>query len=100
MIEFNGSPLLDGQVAVVTGAGQGMGREIAIGLAAAGANSTRRTVRAAMFDSICDHFGKNLGDREKLIERQSASEFEFFSKYELVGEARPEGAANITQMLP
>lgn len=37
MIEFNGSPLLDGQVAVVTGAGQGMGREIAIGLAAAGA---------------------------------------------------------------
>ncbi|QFZ84688.1 SDR family oxidoreductase [Variovorax paradoxus] len=37
MIELNGSPLLDGQVAVVTGAGQGMGREIAIGLAAAGA---------------------------------------------------------------
>lgn len=37
MIEFNGTPLLDGQVAVVTGAGQGMGREIAIGLAAAGA---------------------------------------------------------------
>jgi NAD(P)-dependent dehydrogenase (short-subunit alcohol dehydrogenase family) len=37
MIEFNGSPLLDGQVAVVTGAGQGMGREIAIGLAATGA---------------------------------------------------------------
>lgn len=37
MIEFNGSPLLNGQVAVVTGAGQGMGREIAIGLAAAGA---------------------------------------------------------------
>ena len=37
MIEFNGSPLLDGQVAVVTGAGQGMGRDIAIGLAATGA---------------------------------------------------------------
>ncbi|MGJ7491538.1 SDR family NAD(P)-dependent oxidoreductase [Variovorax sp. ZT4R33] len=37
MIEMNGSPLLQGQLAVVTGAGQGMGREIAIGLATAGA---------------------------------------------------------------
>ncbi|MGT2460301.1 SDR family NAD(P)-dependent oxidoreductase (plasmid) [Cupriavidus basilensis] len=37
MIEMNGSPLLKGQVAVVTGAGQGMGKEIALGLAQAGA---------------------------------------------------------------
>jgi len=37
MIEMNGTPLLAGQVAVVTGAGQGMGREIALGLAMAGA---------------------------------------------------------------
>lgn len=37
MIEIDGKPLLDGQVAVVTGAGQGMGREIAIALAQAGA---------------------------------------------------------------
>ena len=37
MLELNGHPLLSGQVAVVTGAGQGMGREIALGLAEAGA---------------------------------------------------------------
>lgn len=37
MIEVDGKPLLDGQVAVVTGAAQGMGREIALGLARAGA---------------------------------------------------------------
>lgn len=37
MIEVDGKPLLDGQVAVVTGAAQGMGREIAMALAQAGA---------------------------------------------------------------
>jgi NAD(P)-dependent dehydrogenase (short-subunit alcohol dehydrogenase family) len=37
MLELNGHPLLAGQVAVVTGAGQGMGKEIALGLAEAGA---------------------------------------------------------------
>ncbi|QOG20862.1 SDR family NAD(P)-dependent oxidoreductase [Bradyrhizobium sp. SEMIA] len=37
MMELDGKPLLDGQAAVVTGAGQGMGKEIALGLARAGA---------------------------------------------------------------
>ena len=37
MIEYDGKPILADKVAVVTGAGQGMGREIAIGLAQAGA---------------------------------------------------------------
>jgi NAD(P)-dependent dehydrogenase (short-subunit alcohol dehydrogenase family) len=37
MLELNGYPLLAGQVAVVTGAAQGMGREIALALAQAGA---------------------------------------------------------------
>ena len=37
MIDMSGTPLLAGQVAVVTGAGQGMGSEIALGLAQAGA---------------------------------------------------------------
>lgn len=37
MLELNGYPLLVNQVAVVTGGGQGMGREIALGLADAGA---------------------------------------------------------------
>lgn len=36
VIEVDGVPLLAGKVSVVTGAGQGMGREIAIGLARAG----------------------------------------------------------------
>lgn len=38
MLEFNGRPLLGGKVALITGAGQGMGREIARGLAQAGAS--------------------------------------------------------------
>lgn len=38
MLEQNGKPLLAGKVAVVTGAGQGMGKEIALGLARAGAS--------------------------------------------------------------
>ncbi|HSV53071.1 MAG TPA: SDR family oxidoreductase [Burkholderiaceae bacterium] len=37
MLELNGNPLLENQVAVVTGGGQGMGKEIAFGLADAGA---------------------------------------------------------------
>lgn len=37
MLELDGKPLLAGQVAVVTGAGQGMGRECALALAQAGA---------------------------------------------------------------
>ncbi|MGO4567113.1 SDR family NAD(P)-dependent oxidoreductase [Rhizobium sp. 2YAF20] len=37
MISLNGAPLLQGKVAVVTGAGQGMGKEIALALAKAGA---------------------------------------------------------------
>lgn len=38
MLELNGNPLLGGKAALVTGAGQGMGREIAKGLAHAGAS--------------------------------------------------------------
>ena len=38
MLEWNGAPLLAGQVAVVTGAGQGIGKAIAQGLGQAGAS--------------------------------------------------------------
>jgi len=47
MLELNGYPLLTGQVAVVTGAGQGMGYEIALGLAQAGASVIAADVNAA-----------------------------------------------------
>jgi NAD(P)-dependent dehydrogenase (short-subunit alcohol dehydrogenase family) len=46
MLELNGYPLLTGQVAVVTGAGQGMGYEIALGLAQAGAAVVAADVNA------------------------------------------------------
>jgi len=62
MLELNGRPLLSGQVAVVTGAGQGMGKEIAVGLAQAGAAvvaaDVNRETAAATSDAILAEGGK------------------------------------------
>jgi len=51
--------MLEGKIAVVTGAGGGIGREIAIAMARAGVNA--RTAFSLLFRPILDEFGWDRG---------------------------------------
>jgi NAD(P)-dependent dehydrogenase (short-subunit alcohol dehydrogenase family) len=61
MIEVDGTPLLAGKVAVVTGAGQGMGREMAFGLAHAGAKVVVADVNTKAVEETAAHIEQHGG---------------------------------------
>jgi len=61
MLELNGYPLLVNQVAVVTGAGQGMGREIALALAQAGSAVVCADVNAQTAAATAGDIAKSGG---------------------------------------
>ncbi|MFN5819217.1 MAG: SDR family NAD(P)-dependent oxidoreductase, partial [Novosphingobium sp.] len=62
---------LDGQVAVVTGAGKGIGRAIAIGLAEAGADVAVASRTQADLDAVADEI-RALGRRAERLNIQIA----------------------------
>ncbi|MDA9409774.1 MULTISPECIES: SDR family NAD(P)-dependent oxidoreductase [unclassified Bradyrhizobium] len=67
MMELDGKPLLDGQAAVVTGAGQGMGREIALGLAKAGARVVVCDINVATVDATASEIQQRGGTAWPLV---------------------------------
>jgi NAD(P)-dependent dehydrogenase (short-subunit alcohol dehydrogenase family) len=60
-MHLDGKPILDGQVAVVTGAGQGMGKEIAFALAKAGARIVVADINAETAASTATEVQKQGG---------------------------------------
>jgi NAD(P)-dependent dehydrogenase (short-subunit alcohol dehydrogenase family) len=67
MIEINGRLLLAGEVAVVTGAGQGMGREIAFALADAGAGVVAADVNSETVNATAAEINKAGGKAWALV---------------------------------
>jgi NAD(P)-dependent dehydrogenase (short-subunit alcohol dehydrogenase family) len=61
MLDWNGAPLLAGQVAVVTGAGQGIGKAIAVGLGQAGAAVVAADVNEKTAQETAEAIRKNGG---------------------------------------
>ncbi|WFU79224.1 SDR family oxidoreductase [Bradyrhizobium sp. CIAT3101] len=60
-MDLDGKPLLDGQAAVVTGAGQGMGREIALALAKAGARVVVCDINAGTIEATANEIQRRGG---------------------------------------
>jgi NAD(P)-dependent dehydrogenase (short-subunit alcohol dehydrogenase family) len=67
MLEWNGAPLLTGKVAVVTGAGQGIGKAIALGLGGAGATVFAADVNEEAVAATVKEIAKDGGQAWPLV---------------------------------